>query len=115
MPVTCLNRADLRARPAALPCLFPATTRQPSPSCLSLSMNWALTESMPEIWMSRGGSSQERPYMLRTLIPMVCGVLCLKRLESGPHNGAPLQRAPVVLTHPLEAQHLLFRNVHSWE
>ena len=33
MPVACWNRADLRARPAALPCLFPAMTKQPRPSC----------------------------------------------------------------------------------
>src|SRR5215471_4721562 len=77
-------------------------------------MNWALTESMPESWMSPGGSSQARQYTLRTLMPMVCGVLCLKPPKSGPQNGAPPRRAPVVSTRPLEALHLLFRNVRYW-
>jgi predicted dinucleotide-binding enzyme len=78
------------------------------------STNWALTESMPESLMSPGGSSQARPYTPRTSTPMVCDVLCLKPPESGPQNGAPPKRAPVVSTRPLEALHLLFRNVRYW-
>lgn len=74
-------------------------------------MSWALTESMPESLMSPGGSSQARPYTPRTSTPMVCDVLCLKPPESGPQNGAPLRRVPVVLTRPLEALHLLFGKV----
>ena len=50
----------------------------------------------------------------RTLMPMVCGMLCLKLPKSGPKNGAPPRRAPVVSTRPLEALHLLFRNVRYW-
>src|SRR4030095_457632 len=77
-------------------------------------MNWASTPSMGEGWMSPGGSSQARQYTPRTLMPMVCGVLCLKPPKSGPQNGAPPRRAPVVSTRPLEALHLLFRNVRYW-
>src|SRR5262249_47380699 len=77
-------------------------------------MNWALTESMPESLMSPGGSSQARPYTPRTSMPMVCDVLCLKPPESGSQNGAPPKRVPVVSTRPLDALHLLFRNVRFW-
>ena len=58
--------------------------------------------------LSPGGSSQARQYILRTLMPMVCGVLCLKPPESGPQHGGRPKRAPVVSTRPLEALQLLF-------
>src|SRR4029453_2546238 len=74
-------------------------------------MNWASTPSMPEGWMSPGGSSPARQYTPRTLMPMGYGVLCLKPPKSGLQNGAPPRRAPGVSTRLLEALHLLFRNV----
>jgi hypothetical protein len=64
--------------------------------------------------MSPGGSSQARQYTPRTLMPMVYGVLCLKPPKSGLQNGAPPRGVPVVSTRPLEALHLLFRNVRYW-
>ena len=103
-----------RAKGAAGRIALPVSGDDEAAKAIVLKLVDDLTESMPESWMSPGGSSQARQYTLRTLMPMVCGVLCLKPPKSGPQNGAPPRRAPVVSTRPLEALHLLFRNVRYW-
>jgi NADP oxidoreductase coenzyme F420-dependent len=63
----------------------------------SSSMNWALTASMLEGWMSPGGNSPARQSMPRTSTPRACGVLCPRPTKTANRNGAAPLIAPQFL------------------